>query len=466
MTDKDIKFQSEYKYDFKDKDVSILKTAVGLSEDTIRQISTIKEEPEWMLEFRLKALKSFNAMPLPRFGLDLKFLDFSSYTYFTRITSKESQDWNEVPETIKNTFEKLGIPEAEQKFLAGVSTQYESEVIYHNMLKEISDKGVIFLSTDAALKLYPELFRKYFASVVPIADNKFSALNSAVWSGGSFIYVPKGVHLDKPLQSYFRINNEKTGQFERSLIIVDEGAEISYVEGCTAPSYSKESLHAAVVEIVVLKGAKCRYTTVQNWSTNIINLVTQRAMVYEDAQMEWIDGNIGSQMNMKYPACILAGERAKGTVISIAVSGKNQQQDAGARMIHLAPNTTSTIISKSIVKNGGLTNYRGTVRHEKGAHNSRSHVECDTLMLDDQSLSDTIPTNEVKNNTSYIEHEATVSKISEDQLFYLMSRGISEKDAIQMIVMGFIEPFSRELPMEYAVELNQLIKLDMEGSVG
>ena len=466
MADKDIKFQSEYKYDFKDKDVSILKTTVGLTEGTIRQISAIKEEPEWMLEFRLKALKSFNAMPLPRFGLDLKFLDFSSYTYFTRISNKESQDWNEVPETIKNTFEKLGIPEAEQKFLAGVSTQYESEVVYHNMLKEISDKGVIFLSTDAALKLYPELFRKYFASVVPTTDNKFSALNSAVWSGGSFIYVPKGVHLDKPLQSYFRINNEKTGQFERSLIIVDEGAEISYVEGCTAPSYSKESLHAAVVEIVVLKGAKCRYTTVQNWSTNIINLVTQRAIVYEDAQMEWIDGNIGSQMNMKYPACILAGERAKGTVISIAVSGKNQQQDAGARMIHLAPNTTSTIISKSIVKNGGLTNYRGTVRHEKGAHNSRSHVECDTLMLDDQSLSDTIPTNEVKNSTSYIEHEATVSKISEDQLFYLMSRGISEKDAVQMIVMGFIEPFSRELPMEYAVELNQLIKLDMEGSVG
>ena len=466
MADKNIKFQSEYKYDFKDEDVSILKTAVGLTEDTIRQISAIKEEPDWMLEFRLKSLKAFNAMPLPKFGLDLKFLDFSSYTYFTRISSKESQDWDEVPETIKNTFDKLGIPEAEQKFLAGVSTQYESEVVYHNMLKEVSDKGVIFLSTDAALKLYPDLFRKYFASVVPIADNKFSALNSAVWSGGSFIYVPKGVHLDKPLQSYFRINNEKTGQFERSLIIVDEGAEISYVEGCTAPSYSKESLHAAVVEIVVLKGAKCRYTTVQNWSTNIINLVTQRAIVYEDAQMEWIDGNIGSQMNMKYPACILAGERAKGTVISIAVSGKNQQQDAGARMIHLAPNTTSTIISKSIVKNGGLTNYRGTVRHEKGAHNSRSHVECDTLMLDDQSLSDTIPTNEVKNSTSYIEHEATVSKISEDQLFYLMSRGISEKDAVQMIVMGFIEPFSRELPMEYAVELNQLIKLDMEGSVG
>lgn len=466
MAKKDIKFQAEYKYDFKDEDISILKTKVGLTEDTIRQISSLKGEPEWMLEFRLKALKSFNAMPLPRFGLDLKFLDFSSYTYFTRISEKDSQNWNEVPTTIKNTFDKLGIPEAEQKFLAGVSTQYESEVVYHNMLKEISDKGVIFLSTDMGLKLYPDLFRKYFATVVPVADNKFSALNSAVWSGGSFIYVPKGVHLDKPLQSYFRINNEKTGQFERTLIIVDEGAEISYVEGCTAPTYSKESLHAAVVEIVVLKGAKCRYTTVQNWSTNIINLVTQRAIVYEDAQMEWIDGNIGSQMNMKYPACVLAGERAKGTVISIAVSGKNQQQDAGARMIHLAPNTTSTIISKSIVKNGGLTNYRGTVRHEKNAHNSRSHVECDTLMLDKLSLSDTIPTNEVKNSTSYIEHEATVSKISEDQLFYLMSRGITEKEAVQMIVMGFIEPFSRELPMEYAVELNQLIKLDMEGSVG
>jgi Fe-S cluster assembly protein SufB len=466
MTEKDIKFQSEYNYDFKDEDVSIIKTEVGLTEDTIRQISALKDEPEWMLEFRLKSLRAFNAMPLPKWGLDLSFLDFSSYTYFTRITNKESQDWDDVPETIKNTFQKLGIPEAEQKFLAGVSTQYESEVVYHNMLKEISDKGVVFLSTDQALKMYPEIFKKYFATVVPIADNKFSALNSAVWSGGSFIYVPKGVRLEKPLQSYFRINNEKTGQFERSLIIVDEGAEISYVEGCTAPTYTKESLHAAVVEIVVMKGAKCRYTTVQNWSTNIINLVTQRALVHENAQMEWIDGNIGSQMNMKYPACILAGEGAKGTVISIAVSGKGQQQDAGARMIHLAPNTTSTIISKSIVKNGGLTNYRGTVRHEKNAHNSRSHVECDTLMLDDRSLSDTIPNNEVKNNTSYIEHEATVSKISEDQLFYLMSRGISEKEAVQMIVMGFIEPFARELPMEYAVELNQLIKLDMEGSVG
>ena len=464
--EKDIKFQEDYKYGFKDEDVSIVKTAVGLNEETIREISRLKGEPDWMLEFRLKALKSFYAMPLPKFGPDLSFLDYDSFTYFTRTANKESQNWDEVPETIKNTFNKLGIPEAEQKYLAGVSTQYESEVVYHNMLKEIEDKGVIFLSTDMGLKLYPELFKKYFGTVVPVADNKFSALNGAVWSGGSFIYVPKNVHLDKPLQSYFRINNEKSGQFERTLIIVDEGADVHYVEGCTAPTYSKESLHAAVVEIIVLKGGKCRYSTVQNWSTNIVNLVTKRAVCYENASMEWIDGNVGSQTNMKYPACILKGEGAKGTCISIAVAGKGQYQDAGARMIHEAPNTTSTIISKSIVKNGGVANYRGTVRHKPGATNCRSHVECDTLILDDISRSDTIPNNEVHNNTSFIEHEATVSKISEEQLFYLMSRGISEKDATQMIIMGFIEPFSRELPMEYAVELNQLIKMDMEGSVG
>ena len=462
----DIKFQEDYKYGFKDEDVSILKTEKGLSEEIIRQISKYKQEPEWMLEFRLKAYKSFKAMPLPRFGPDLSSLDFDSFTYFIRPSEKEVKDWNEVPETIKNTFNKLGIPEAEQKYLAGVSTQYESEVVYHNMLKEIEDKGVIFLSTDMGLKLYPELFKKYFSTVVPVADNKFSALNGAVWSGGSFIYVPKGVHLDKPLQSYFRINNEKSGQFERTLIIVDEGADVHYVEGCTAPTYSKESLHAAVVEIIVLKGGRCRYSTVQNWSTNIVNLVTKRAVCYEDASMEWIDGNVGSQVNMKYPACILKGRGAKGTCISIAVAGAGQYQDAGARMIHEADETTSTIISKSIVKNGGVANYRGTVRHKKGASNCRSHVECDTLILDHISKSDTIPTNEVHNNTSYIEHEATVSKINEDQLFYLMSRGISEKDATQMIIMGFIEPFSRELPMEYAVELNQLIKMDMEGSVG
>ena len=466
MSKDEIKFQEDYKYGFKDKDVSIIKTDIGLNEDIIRQISKLKNEPEWMLEYRLKSYKAFLKLPLPSFGPDLSNLDYDTYTYFTRLSNKESQNWDEVPETVKNTFDKLGIPEAEQKYLAGVSTQYESEVVYHNMLKEVEEKGVIFLSTDMALKLYPELFKKYFGTVVPFADNKFSALNGAVWSGGSFIYVPKGVHLEKPLQSYFRINNEKSGQFERTLIIVDEGADVHYVEGCTAPTYSKESLHAAVVEIIILKDGKCRYSTVQNWSTNIVNLVTKRAVCYENASMEWIDGNIGSQVNMKYPACILAGEGAKGTCISIAVAGKGQFQDAGARMIHLASNTSSTIISKSIVKNGGVANYRGTVRHHKNAQNCRSHVECDTLILDNLSKSDTIPNNEVKNNTSYIEHEATVSKISEEKLFYLMSRGISEHDATQMIIMGFIEPFSRELPMEYAVELNQLIKMDMEGSVG
>ena len=466
MSKDDIKFQEDYKYGFKDEDVSIVKTDIGLNEDIIRQISKLKNEPEWMLEYRLKSYQAFKKLPLPSFGPDLSNLDYDTYTYFTRLSNKESQSWDEVPETVKNTFDKLGIPEAEQKYLAGVSTQYESEVVYHNMLKEVEEKGVIFLSTDMALKLYPDLFKKYFGTVVPFADNKFSALNGAVWSGGSFIYVPKGVHLEKPLQSYFRINNEKSGQFERTLIIVDEGADVHYVEGCTAPTYSKESLHAAVVEIIILKDGKCRYSTVQNWSTNIVNLVTKRAICYENASMEWIDGNIGSQVNMKYPACILAGNGAKGTCISIAVAGKGQYQDAGARMIHLASNTSSTIISKSIVKNGGVANYRGTVRHHKNALNCRSHVECDTLILDNLSKSDTIPNNEVKNNTSYIEHEATVSKISEDQLFYLMSRGISEHDATQMIIMGFIEPFSRELPMEYAVELNQLIKMDMEGSVG
>ena len=468
MEEKDIKKSvgEEYKYGFKDEDVSLINTGKGLNEDVVREISRLKNEPEWMLEFRLKAYKAFMEMDMPSFGPDLSSLDFQSYTYFIRSSKKVEKDWNEVPETIKNTFQKLGIPEAEQKYLAGVTTQYESEAVYHNMLKEVEDKGVIFLDTDTALKTCPELFKKYFNTVVPYGDNKFSALNGAVWSGGSFIYIPKGVKLDKPLQSYFRINNEKSGQFERTLIIVDEGADVHYVEGCTAPTYSKESLHAAVVEIVILKGGKCRYSTVQNWSNNIVNLVTKRAKCFENAQMEWIDGNIGSQVNMKYPACILAGEGAKGTCISIAVASKGQYQDAGARMIHLAPNTTSTIISKSIVRGGGIANYRGKVMHGKSAINCKSHVECDTLILDDISKSDTIPTNVMMNNESFIEHEATVSKINEEQLFYLMSRGIKEKDAVQMIIMGFIEPFSKELPMEYAVELNQLIKMDMNGSVG
>src|SRR5574344_1615070 len=456
----------DYKYGFKDKDVSVFNTGKGLSEEVVREISKLKNEPGWMLEFRLKAYKAFIELPMPSFGPNLSSLDFSSYTYFIRPSQKVEKDWDKVPETIKNTFQKLGIPEAEQKYLSGVTTQYESEAVYHNMLKEVEDKGVIFLSTDQALQMCPDLVKKYFNTVVPYNDNKFSALNGVVWSGGSFIYVPKGVQLDKPLQSYFRINNEKSGQFERTLIIVDEGASVHYVEGCTAPIYSQDSLHAAVVEIVVLKNARCRYTTVQNWSTNIVNLVTQRALVEENGLMEWVDGNIGSMRNMKYPACISKGDGARGSVISIAVGGRNQFQDNGARMIHIGKNTSSTIISKSIVKNGGTANYRGTVRMEPTAENAHAHVECDTLMLDEKSYSDTIPTNEIKNSTSYIEHEATVSKINEEELFYLMSRGLSEADATQMIVMGFIEPFSRELPMEYAVELNQLIKLDMSDSIG
>ena len=438
----DTPFLDEEKYDFKTDAKVLFTTGKGLNEDVVRKISAVKGEPEWMLEYSLKGLKSFESMPLPSYCHDLKFIDWQSFTYYTRI------------------------PEAEQKYLAGVTTQYESEVVYHNMLDEVQKKGVVFLSTDQGLKSCPEIFKKYFGSVVPFADNKFAALNGAVWSGGSFIYVPKGVHLEKPLQSYFRINNEKTGQFERTLIVVDEGADVNYVEGCTAPVYSKESLHAAVVEIVVLKGARCRYTTVQNWSTNIVNLVTQRALVEEDGLMEWVDGNIGSYRNMKYPGCILKGDRARGNTISIAVAGKNQFQDNGARMIHVGKDTSSTIISKSIVRGGGTANYRGTVRMLPGAENAHSHVECDTLILDEASQSDTFPKNEIMNGTSYIEHEATVSKINEDQLFYLMSRGLSEKEATEMIVMGFIEPFSRELPMEYAVELNQLLKLDMSGSIG
>lgn len=456
----------EYKYGFKDEDVSVFKTNKGLNEDIIREISQIKDEPDWMLDFRLKAYAMFRKLNNPKWGPDLNQIDFDEFTYYIRPSDRTESSWDDVPETIKNTFDKLGIPEAEKKFLAGVSTQYESEVVYHNMLKEVEEKGVIFLDTDSGLRNYPELFKEYFAKVVSYADNKFAALNSAVWSGGSFIYVPKGVKLDKPLQSYFRINSERMGQFERTLIIVDEGADVHYVEGCTAPQYSKESLHAAVVEIYVKKGAKCRYSTVQNWSSNILNLVTKRAYVEEYGTMEWIDGNIGSQLTMKYPACVLAGEYAKGMCISIAVAKENQLQDAGAKMIHLAPHTSSNIISKSLSRQGGKVNYRGEVRHGPDAAYAKSKVECDTLILDKLSTSDTIPTNINQTNTSTIEHEATVSKISEEQLFYLMSRGLSYQEATEMIVMGFLEPFTRELPMEYAVELNQLLKLDMSESIG
>lgn len=462
---KDKTFEEEYAYGFKDEDVSIFDTGVGLNEEVVRAISKSKDEPEWMLEFRLKAYRAFKAMPNPNFGPKLD-MDFSTYTYFTRVSDKESSSWDEVPETVKETFQKLGIPEAEQKFLSGASTQYESEVVYHNMLEEVKEKGVIFLSSDMGLKLFPDIFRKYFGTVIPIADSKFSALNGACWSGGSFIYVPKGVKLEKPLQSYFRINNEKTGQFERTLIIADDGADIHYVEGCTAPTYSKDSLHVGVVEIVVGKGAHVRYTTIQNWSTNILNLVTQRALVDEDGFMEWVDGNIGSMTTMKYPACVLKGDRSRGATVTIAVGNKGQYQDSGARMIHIGKNTSSSIVSKSVVHNGGTANFRGTVCMHKEAQGAKSHIECDTLILDNISRSDTYPKNEILNEDSFIEHEATVSKINEEQLFYLMSRGLSEKEATQMIVMGFIEPFAKELPMEYAVELNQLIKMDMTGSVG
>ena len=461
-----IKSQDEYKYDFKDEDVTIFNTGVGLNEEVIREISKAKNEPEWMLEIRLKAYQKFLELPLPSFGPDLSEIDFNSFTYYKKPSKKVEKDWNKVPETIKDTFDKLKIPEAEQKFLAGVSTQYESEVVYHNMLEEVESKGVKFYDTDTALKECPEIVKEYFGTVVSYADNKFAALNTAVWSGGSFIYVPKGVKLEKPLQSYFRINSESMGQFERTLIICDEDSDLHYVEGCTAPKYSNDSLHAAVVEIIVKKNAKCRYSTVQNWSTNILNLVTKRTLVEENGVMEWIDGNVGSHLNMKYPCCILNGEGAKGVCISVAVATGKQFQDAGAKMIHLAPNTSSTIISKSLSRMGGKVNYRGLVRMGKNAHNSKAKVECDTLILDEISSSDTIPTNITSNDSSTIEHEATVSKISEEQIFYLMSRGLSKQEATQMIILGFIEPFTKELPMEYAVELNQLLKINMEGSIG
>lgn len=466
MENNSIPTNEDYKYGFHDEDTSVYKLNKGLTRDTILEISRIKQEPDWMRDYRLKAFEKFEGMPIQNWGPDLTQLAFDDYTYYIKPSDRTEKSWEDVPETIKDTFNKLGIPQAEKEFLAGVTTQYDSEAVYHNMLEEVEEKGVIFLDTDSALKQHPELFQKYFGKLVPYTDNKFAALNSCVWSGGSFIYVPKGVHLEKPLQSYFRINTESMGQFERTLIIVDEGADVHYVEGCTAPTYTKDSLHAAVVEIFVHKNARCRYSTVQNWSDNILNLVTKRAKVFENGSMEWIDGNIGSHINMKYPACILAEPYAKGTCISIAVAGKRQLQDAGAKMIHLAPYTYSNIVSKSISRNGGEVNYRGLVYHSPKADHAKSKVECDTLILDKQSRSDTIPTNRSSNLTSQIEHEATVSNISEEQLFYLMSRGLSRTQATEMIVMGFLEPFTRELPMEYAVELNQLLKLDMSESIG
>jgi len=456
----------DYKYGFRDPDVSVFRTDRGLTKEVVESISRMKNEPQWMLEFRLKALDHFYKRPMPQWGADLNDIDFDDITYYVKPSEKQGKTWDEVPEEIKKTFDKLGIPEAEQKYLAGVSAQYESEVVYHSMKQDLEEKGIIFKDTDSALKEHEELFKQYFATVIPFSDNKFAALNSAVWSGGSFIYVPPGVKCETPLQAYFRINSENMGQFERTLIIVDEGASVHYVEGCTAPVYTTNSLHSAVVEIIVKKGGYCRYTTIQNWANNVYNLVTKRAVAYENATMEWIDGNIGSKVTMKYPAVLLKGEGARGNTLSIAIAGKGQHQDAGAKMMHLAPNTSSTIVSKSISKQGGKVTYRGLVHFGRKATNSRSNVECDTLIMDNQSTSDTIPYNEILNQDISLEHEAKVSKVSEEQLFYLMSRGVSEQEATEMIVMGFIEPFTRELPMEYAVEMNRLIKFEMEGSIG
>ncbi|CDQ39161.1 MULTISPECIES: Fe-S cluster assembly protein SufB [Virgibacillus] len=456
----------EYKYGFHDRDVSVFRSGKGLTREVVEEISKMKEEPQWMLDYRLKALEHFYERPMPQWGGDLSELNFDEIVYYVKPSERQGRTWDEVPDEIKQTFDKLGIPEAEQKYLAGVSAQYESEVVYHSLKEDLEELGIVFKDTDTALKENEELFKEYFGKVIPATDNKFAALNSAVWSGGSFIYVPKGVQTSTPLQAYFRINSENMGQFERTLIIVDEGASVHYVEGCTAPVYTTNSLHSAVVEIFVKKDAYCRYTTIQNWANNVYNLVTKRATCDANATMEWIDGNIGSKLTMKYPAVLLKGEGARGMTLSIALAGKGQLQDAGAKMHHLAPNTSSSIVSKSISKHGGKVSYRGLVHFGRKATGARSNIECDTLIMDNESTSDTIPYNEINNDNISLEHEAKVSKVSEEQLFYLMSRGLSEEEATEMIVMGFIEPFTKELPMEYAVEMNRLIKFEMEGSIG
>lgn len=456
----------DYAYGFRDDAEIIFSTGKGLNEQVVRTISQHKKEPQWMLDYRLKSLDTFYKKPIVEWGADLSQLDFDDITYFQIATEKPARSWDDVPEEIKETFERLGIPEAERAYLAGAAVQYESEAVYHNLKAEFDKLGIIFTDTDTALKEHPEIFKEHFGTVVPASDNFIAALNGAVWSGGTFIYVPKGVKCDIPLQTYFRINNEGTGQFERTLIIVDEGASIHYVEGCTAPTYSTASLHGAVVEIIVKKDAYCRYTTIQNWSHNVYNLVTKRAHAYEGATMEWVDGNLGAHVTMKYPSVYLQGQGARGTVMSIAFAGNEQVQDAGAKIYHNAPNTSSSIVSKSIAKDGGCVNYRGQVYFGKQSQGSISHIECDTIIMDEKSKSDTIPFNEIHNGQVALEHEAKVSRISEEQLFYLMSRGLSEAAATEMIVMGFVEPFTKELPMEYAVELNRLIAYEMEGSVG
>ncbi|MFD1930570.1 MULTISPECIES: Fe-S cluster assembly protein SufB [Nonomuraea] len=456
-----------YKFGWSDSDAAGAAAKRGLSEEVVRNISALKNEPEWMLDLRLKGLRLFDKKPLPTWGSDLTGIDFDNIKYFVRSTEKQAASWDELPEDIKNTYDKLGIPEAEkQRLIAGVAAQYESEVVYHKIREDLEEKGVIFVDTDTGLKEHEELFKEYFGSVIPVGDNKFAALNTSVWSGGSFIYVPPNVEVEIPLQAYFRINTENMGQFERTLIIVDENSYVHYVEGCTAPIYSSDSLHSAVVEIVVKKNARCRYTTIQNWSNNVYNLVTKRAVAYEGATMEWIDGNIGSKVTMKYPAVYLMGEHAKGETLSVAFAGEGQHQDAGSKMVHLAPNTSSSVISKSVARGGGRTSYRGLVQIEEGAHGSASTVKCDALLVDQISRSDTYPYVDVREDDVSMGHEATVSKVSEDQLFYLMSRGLDEDEAMAMIVRGFVEPIARELPMEYALELNRLIELQMEGAVG
>jgi Fe-S cluster assembly protein SufB len=458
----------EQRYGFKDPETFFHKSPKGLSHEVVEMISRMKKEPEWMREFRHQALDTFLAKPMPKWGNQelLGQIDFADIYYYLKPIEKRGETWDDVPAYIKNTFDRLGIPEAEKKFLAGVSAQYESEVVYHSMHEDLTRKGVIFMDMDSGLREHPELVKKYFASVIPVADNKFAALNSAVWSGGSFIYVPKGVDVGIPLQAYFRINAQNMGQFERTLIIADEGSRVHYIEGCTAPIYSSNSLHSAVVELLALDGAYIRYTTIQNWAHNIYNLVTKRAMAYRNATVEWVDGNIGSKLTMKYPAIYLMGEGAKGEILTIAFAGKNQHQDAGAKVIHAAPNTSSRITSKSISKAGGRASYRGMVKVYPNAEHCKVSVECDALLIGSDSRSDTYPTMEIAEDNVSIEHEARVSKVSEEQLFYLTSRGLSEDEARLLIVNGFIEPFTKELPMEYAVELNRLIELEMEGSVG
>lgn len=458
--------KQEYQYGFHDQENAVFKAKKGLNHGIVDQISDHKNEPDWMRQFRHEALDIFFSKPMPNWGADLSGIDFEDIHYYLKPSSGTEKNWDDVPESIKNTFERLGIPEAERKFLAGVGAQYDSEVVYHSLREEWSKIGVIFLDMDTGLREYEDIVREYFATIIPAADNKFAALNSAVWSGGSFVYVPKGINVDIPLQAYFRINAENMGQFERTLIIVEEGASVHYVEGCTAPIYSSNSLHSAVVEIIVKKGARCRYTTIQNWSTDVYNLVTKRAVANEGATMEWIDGNLGSKVTMKYPAVYMMGPKAHGEILSIAFAGKGQHQDAGGKVVHGAPYTSSKIVSKSISKDGGRASYRGLLKVAKGAHHSKSNVVCDALLLDEASRSDTYPYIEIEEDNVAVGHEASVSKIGEEQLFYLMSRGISADEAAAMIVGGFIEPLVKELPMEYAVEMNRLIQLQMEGSIG